>query len=59
MDNEWPTKDTHVLSTVLYQKVFSEYNVGYGSAVSVVLFVLVFCATLVTLRMSRRESLEY
>lgn len=59
MDNEWPTAETHVLGTLLYQKVFSEYNVGYGSAVAVVLFVLVFLATLVTLRLSRKEALEY
>ncbi len=59
MDNEWPSRETHVMATLLYQKVFSEYNVGYGSAVAVMLFVLVFLATLVTLRFSRREALEY
>ncbi len=59
MDNQWPSKETHVLATLLYQKVFSEYNVGYGSAVAVLLFALVFLATLVTLRLSRREALEY
>ncbi len=59
MDNEWPSRDTHVMATLLYQKVFSEYNVGYGSAVAVLLFVLVLFATLVTLRLSRREALEY
>ncbi|MCC6490271.1 MAG: sugar ABC transporter permease [Candidatus Hydrogenedentes bacterium] len=59
MDNEWPSKETHVMATLLYQKVFSEYNVGYGSAVAVLMFVLVFVATLATLRFSRREALEY
>lgn len=59
MENQWPTKDSHVLATLLYQKVFSEYNVGYGSAVAVCLFVLVFLATLLTLRLSRKEALEY
>jgi ABC-type sugar transport system permease subunit len=59
MENQWPTRDSHVLATVLYQKVFTEYNVGYGSAVAVLLFVLVFLATLVTLRLSRKEALEY
>lgn len=59
MENQWPRKESHVMATLLYQKVFSEYNVGYGSAVAVVLFVLVFLATLVTLRLSRREALEY
>jgi len=59
MENQWPTKDSHVLATVLYQKVFTEYNVGYGSAVAVLLFVLVFAATLLTLKLSRKEALEY
>lgn len=59
MENQWPTKESHVLATVLYQKVFSEYNVGYGSAVAVLLFILVFIATLLTLRLSRKEGLEY
>lgn len=59
MDNEQPSKETHVLATLLYQKVFSEYNVGYGSAVAVLLFALVFLATLATLRLSRKEAVEY
>ncbi len=59
MNNEYPTPDTHVLATVLYQKVFSEYNVGYAAAVAVILFALIFLATLITLRWSRREALEF
>ncbi len=59
MENQRPTRDSHVLATLLYQKVFTEYNVGYGSAVAVLLFILVFLATLAALRLSRREALEY
>jgi ABC-type sugar transport system permease subunit len=59
MENQYPTPESHVLATLLYQKVFSEYNVGYAAAVAVVLFALVFLATLITLRWSRREALEY
>lgn len=59
MENSFPTPESHVLATLLYQKVFSEYNVGYGSAIAVLLFILVFLATLGTLRLSRREALEY
>ena len=59
MENQMPTRDSHVLATLLYQKVFSEYNVGYGSAVAVLLFVLVFMATLISLRLSRGEKVEY
>lgn len=59
MESQYPSKDSHVLATVLYQKVFTEYNIGYGAAVAVVLFVVVFWATLITLRMSNKEAVEY
>jgi ABC-type sugar transport system permease subunit len=59
MENSYPTADSHVMATVLYQKVFSEYNVGYAAAVAVVLFAMVFVATLITLRWSRKEALEF
>ena len=59
LESQFPTKDSHVMATVLYQKVFSEYNIGYGAAVAVMLFLLVFAATLLTLRMSRREAVEF
>jgi len=59
LESQYPTKDSHVMATVLYQKVFSEFNVGYGAAVAVMLFLLVFVATLFALRLSRDEALEY
>lgn len=59
IESEFPNNDSHVMATVLYQKVFTEYNVGYAAAVAVVLFALVFLATLITLNFSRKESIEY
>ena len=59
LESQFPTPDSHVLATVLYQKVFTEYNVGYAAAVAVVLFGLVMVATLITLNLSRKEALEY
>lgn len=59
LENQRPTRDSHVMATLLYQKVFTEYNVGYGAAVAVLLFVIVFTATLVSLRLSRAERVEY
>ncbi len=59
MENQQPNRASHVLATLLYQKVFSEYNVGYGSAIAVLLFVLVFLATLLSLRLSRSERIEF
>jgi ABC-type sugar transport system permease subunit len=59
LENQRPTPDAHVLATLLYQKVFSEYNVGYGAAVAVMLFLIVLLATLFFMRVSRQERLEY
>ncbi|NLI01095.1 MAG: sugar ABC transporter permease [Chthonomonadales bacterium] len=59
MENGRPSKTTHTLATLLYSKVFQEYNIGYGTAISVMLFLLVLAATLVSLRLMRRERLEY
>lgn len=59
VENQRPGKDAHVLSTLLYQKTFSEYHVGEGAAVAVLQFLFVFAATLVSLRLARRERLEY
>lgn len=59
IENQRPAKDAHVLSTLLYQKTFSEYHIGEGAAVAVLQFLLVFAATLVSLRLSRRDRLEF
>ena len=59
LENGRPNADTHVLSTLMYSKVFEEYNIGYGTAIAVVLFVLALSAALVTRRFLQRESLEY
>jgi len=59
MENGRPGKSTHTIATLMYSKVFEEYNIGYGTAVAVCLFVLVLLATMVSFRLLRRERLEY
>jgi len=59
MENGRPTGATHTMATLMYSKVFEEYNIGYGTAVAVLLFVLVLLATLISFRLLRRERLEY
>lgn len=59
MENGRPSSATHTMSTLMYSKVFEEYNIGYGAAIAVLLFVLVLMATMVSLRLLRRERLEY
>lgn len=59
MENGRPTGTTHTLSTLMYSKVFEEYNIGYGTAIAVLLFVLVLLVTAISRRLLQRESLEY
>lgn len=59
MESQQPTKESHVLSTLVYQQAFTEFDIGKGAAVAVVLFVLVFAISLAALRLSRREAIEY
>jgi len=59
MENGFPTPDTHTMSTLMYSKVFAQYDVGYGTAIAVMLFLLVLAATMVSLRLLRRERIEY
>jgi ABC-type sugar transport system permease subunit len=59
MENGRPSPLTHTMSTLMYSRVFEEYDIGYGTAVAVMLFILVLLATTVSLRLMRRERLEY
>ncbi len=59
MENSHPNEKTHTLATLMYTKVFEEYNIGYGTAIAVLLFILVLLATLLSFRLLRRERLEY
>ncbi|MDE2208015.1 MAG: sugar ABC transporter permease, partial [Armatimonadetes bacterium] len=59
MDNGQPSNSTHTMATLMYSKVFEEYNVGYGTAIAVFLFLQVLLATLLSQRLMRREALEY
>lgn len=59
MENQRPNRDSHTLATLLYQKAFTEYNIGFAAAIAVLLFLLIFLGTWFTLRLSRRQQLEY
>lgn len=59
MENGRPKTPTHTLATLMYSKVFEQYDIGYGTAIAVLLFLLVLAATLVSFRLLRRERLEY
>ncbi len=55
----YPPEQSHVIATYLYEQAFNNARMGYGIAIAVVLFVLVFAATAVAMRVMRRERLEY
>jgi len=59
MENGRPSNKTHTMATLMYSKVFSEYDIGYGTAIAVLLFVLVLLATLLSFRLLKRDRLEY
>ena len=45
---------TLTLVPLVYQTGFHDYDMGYASAISIVIFVVVMVATLTQLRLSRR-----
>ena len=52
-----PALRNHTMATWVYQKAITQYDMGYGTALSVVMFVLVFAASVLTFRLaSRREA---
>jgi multiple sugar transport system permease protein len=56
LTNGGPGQSTLVLSQYIYQKGFQENQFGYASAVSVVLFVLVFAVTVVQFLANKRRT---
>jgi N-acetylglucosamine transport system permease protein len=55
----YPNEQSQVIATYLYEQAFDNAHMGYGIAIAVVLFVLVFATTAVAMRIMRREQLEY
>jgi N-acetylglucosamine transport system permease protein len=53
-----PDNSTEVLSMVIYKSAFAESQAGYASAVGVVVFFLTLTFAALTLRVTRRESVE-
>ncbi|MBZ0302797.1 MAG: sugar ABC transporter permease [Anaerolineae bacterium] len=54
-----PNRSTDVLATYVYDRAFLKSNFGYATAVAVAMFVLAFLLSLLTMRATQRESLEY
>jgi len=57
---ESPTPATHTMATLFYQEAFKVFRIGYGTAISVVLFVIVLVLSAVSLAIGRRSrGVEY
>jgi N-acetylglucosamine transport system permease protein len=54
-----PNRATDVLATYVYDQAFRQGNFGYATAVAVAMFVIAFALSLLTMRATQRESLEY
>lgn len=59
VDNGGPDGATTVLANEIYRNAFVYSRFGYASAMGVVLFVLTLTFAILTLRLTRRESIEY
>lgn len=57
-DQGGPLNSTLTIALYMYQEAFSRFRLGYASAVTVLLFVLILVVTLVQLRLTQRR-VEY
>jgi raffinose/stachyose/melibiose transport system permease protein len=58
LTNQRPQTDNHVVATRMVQTMFTEFNVGEATAIAVLLFLMVFIGTAVTMRGMSRERVE-
>jgi ABC-type sugar transport system permease subunit len=58
LTNQRPQTDNHVIATRMVQTMFKEFRVGEAAALAVMLFVMVFIGSAITMRGLRRETVE-
>ncbi len=54
-----PSRAADVVPVYLYSKAFSEGQFGYATAMGLVLLVIVLAVSIISLRLTARESVEY
>jgi len=59
LTNQRPATGTHVIGTLMVYSMFTEFKVGQATAIAVLLFALVFFGTAATMRLMRRERVEF
>ena len=58
LTNQRPLTVNHVIGTRMLQAAFGEFNIGEATAIAVMLFLMVFVGSAVTLRVMKRETVE-
>jgi len=53
-----PFNSTNVLAYYMYSEAFRNYKMGYGAAIAVILFAIMFIFIVLYLRQIRRGELE-
>lgn len=59
MTDGGPDNHTEVMLSYLYRLAFEESNFGYATALGVVAFMLIFIISITSIRLMRREVVEY
>ena len=59
LTNQAPVTENHVIGTRMVQSMFQEFKVGEATAIAVLLFLMVFFGTVTTLRLMKRETVEF
>jgi len=59
MTDGGPNRHTDSIATYLYENAFEFGKFGYASAIAVALFLLTFITAMVSLRLQRRETVQY
>lgn len=54
-----PSRATDVLATYLYESAFLNSEFGYATAIAVSMFLLVLTLSVLTMRLTQREALEF
>ena len=56
MTNGGPVNSTHILGTMMINKVFKEFDYGVGSAYGVIIMVLLLCYAMIYLKITRASE---
>ena len=59
LTNQSPTTRTHVIGTLMVQSIFQDFKTGQAAAIAVILFLIVFFGTSTTLRIMKRDTVEF